>query len=169
MRYGLLMLLVVASSWWSLQVQAHQLKTAITTVLFNERTGNIEVMHRFYLHDAEHAIEAVVGKGADLHGDETTRDAFSDYVMAHFAMQTLAGEALDLKTVGYQIDGPHFWVYQETAIPTQLNGLSLRHNSLQEVWSDQENMVNIERRVSGKQVVQTVNFTNQDDWLEVAF
>lgn len=168
MRFALL-LLVIVSSWWSLPLQAHQLKTAITTVLFNERTGNIEVMHRFYLHDAEHAIEAVVGKDADLHADEATKDAFSNYVMDHFAMRTLAGESLNLQTVGYQIDGPHFWVYQETPIPAQINGLSLRHNSLQEVWSDQENMVNIERRIAGKQIVQTVNFTVQDKWLEVVF
>ena len=35
---------------------AHQLKSSVTTVLFNQRTHNIELMHRFYLHDTEHAV-----------------------------------------------------------------------------------------------------------------
>ncbi len=38
---------------------AHQQKIAITTVLFNPRTQNIEIMHRFNLHDAEHAVKAL--------------------------------------------------------------------------------------------------------------
>ena len=38
------------------QAVAHQQKIAITTVLFNPRTENIEIMHRFNLHDAEHAV-----------------------------------------------------------------------------------------------------------------
>lgn len=46
-------------------VSAHQIKAAITTVLFNPRTENIEVMHRFNLHDAEHAVKALFDKRAD--------------------------------------------------------------------------------------------------------
>ena len=42
----------------SLQLSAHEMKSAITKVLFNQRTGNIEVMHRFYVHDAEHAVKS---------------------------------------------------------------------------------------------------------------
>lgn len=144
---------------------AHQLKTAITTVLFNERTENIEVMHRFYLHDAEHALSQVVEGGADLHASEASQQAFSEYVLEHFAMTDLDEQPLELSTVGYQIDGPHFWVYQETPIPAQLKGLSMRYSALQEVWSDQENMVNIE----GKGAIQTLLFTSDDTWLTVYF
>lgn len=144
---------------------AHQLKTAITTVLFNERTENIEVMHRFYLHDAEHALSQVVEGGADLHASEASQHAFSEYVLKHFAMTDLQEQALELSTVGYQIDGPHFWVYQETPIPGQLKGLRMRYSALQEVWPDQENMVNIE----GMGAIQTLNFTSNDTWLSVYF
>ena len=44
---GLLLLCLLPLAW------AHQDREAITQVLFNPRTGNIEVMHRFLLHDVE--------------------------------------------------------------------------------------------------------------------
>lgn len=148
---------------------AHQLKTAISTVLFNERTGNIEVMHRFYLHDAEHAIKQLVDKNADLHSNKETRQQFADYVLTHFAMTDLSENELALETVGFQVDGAHFWVYQETPIPTDLAGLRMQFNALQEIWPDQQNMVNVERRVAEEKVIQSVNFTSQDDWQSVQF
>jgi len=153
----------------SANAAAHQLKTAISSVLFNERTGNIEVMHRFYLHDAEHAIDEVVPGQADLHTNEASQAAFSEYVQAHFRLANLSGEELPLSYVGFQVDGPHFWVYQETPIQPDLAGLSMRFNALQEVWSDQQNMINVERRVAGEKVIQTVNFTRDDEWLTVTF
>mgnify|MGYP000103148218 CR=1 FL=1 len=44
---------------------AHQQKTSISKVLFNQRTSNIEIMHRFRVHDAEHAVKHIFGKDAE--------------------------------------------------------------------------------------------------------
>ena len=41
---------------------AHQQRAAITKVLFNKNTGNLEVMHRFFLHDTEHAVQMLFDK-----------------------------------------------------------------------------------------------------------
>ncbi|RUO59086.1 hypothetical protein CWI71_09420 [Pseudidiomarina insulisalsae] len=145
---------------------AHQLKSAVTTVLFNERSGHIEVMHRFVLHDAEHAVTELFNKKqADIHTDEKTRALFAAYVLEAFAMQSLAGEPLALESVGYQVDGRDFWVYQETAIPTGLQGLRIRHKALQELWPSQQNLVNIE----GRGEIKSLQFNQQDDWLTVTF
>ena len=57
------------------QAVAHQQKIAITTVLFNPRTENIEIMHRFNLHDAEHAVKAMFKKTADILDDKDTLGA----------------------------------------------------------------------------------------------
>ena len=40
----------------SFAADAHKIKTAFSIILFNERTNNLEVVHRFYLHDAEEAV-----------------------------------------------------------------------------------------------------------------
>lgn len=145
---------------------AHQLKSAVTTILFNERTGNIEVMHRFVLHDAEHAVaELFDKKQADIHTDEATRALFAAYVLQAFALAAGDGEALPLSSVGYQIDGRDFWVYQETPMVAELSELRVRQKALQELWSDQQNLVNVE----GKGAIKSLQFSKDDDWLSVTF
>lgn len=147
-------------------VAAHQLKSGVTTILFNQRTGNIEVMHRFVLHDAEHAVGELFNKRqADIHTDEETRALFAAYVLESFNLATLDGQQLPLEAVGYQVDGRDFWVYQEAPIPKELSGLAVRQKALQELWPEQQNLVNIE----GKGGIKSLQFNAKDDWLTVSF
>ncbi|WP_411359709.1 DUF6702 family protein [Pseudidiomarina salilacus] len=158
-------LLVVALCWVG-SLAAHQLKSGVTTILFNERTGNIEIMHRFVLHDAEHAVgELFNKKQADIHTDEETRALFAAYVLEAFALQTADRQSLALESVGYQVEGRDFWVYQEVAMPTELTGFRVKQKALQELWTDQQNLVNIER----DDRVQSLQFNAKDDWLSVSF
>jgi hypothetical protein len=148
----------------SLQLSAHEMKSAITKVLFNQRTGNIEVMHRFYVHDAEHAVKKLLDKSADLIAKQSTRDSFALYVSSHFQLKS-DGQDLKLSLVGNELDGRFFWVYQEVAIPQQLTQLDVRHDSLQTLWKEQVNVINIEGR--GK--VKTLKFTPELKWQQVQF
>ena len=139
-------------------LQAHQMKTAITKLLFNDRSGQLEVMHRFYLHDAEHAVKHLQGKAADIHQQEAARAQFADYVATHFSL-TLNGEPLQLKLLGSELDGRHIWVYQEIALPkAELNTLSVRHDSLMNIWPAQINVVNLE----GRGQVRTLKLSKQE-------
>lgn len=144
---------------------AHQLKASVTTVLFNKRTSNIELMHRFYLHDTEHAVEHLFPGGADIISNKVDQQRFVDYIESHVALQTLSGEPLTLSEVGAQIDGKFFWVYQEAPIPKGIKGIRMSHGALRELWPAQVNMVNVEGR--GK--VKTLHFTQNDTWLEARF
>ncbi|WP_258807843.1 DUF6702 family protein [Pseudidiomarina sp. CB1] len=156
----MVMLMLVGSA------TAHQLKSAVTTILFNQRTGNIEVMHRFVLHDAEHAMRELFNKKqADIHTDEETRALFAAYALESFHLASLTGQPITLEPVGYQVDGRDFWVYQETAIPADLQGLAVRQKALQELWAEQQNLVNIE----GKGAIKSLQFTAKDEWLTVSF
>jgi len=152
-------------------VNAHQLKAAITTVLFNDRTNNIEVMHRFYLHDAEHAVSHLFKKSpgrhnhADLISDKETQDTFSDYVEKQFKLETLTNKKLQLNSVGHQLDGQFFWVYQEIKVPDSVKGFRMSHGALRDLWPAQVNMVNVE----GKGKVKTLTFSGEDIWLETKF
>ncbi|MDA8020926.1 MAG: hypothetical protein MPN21_26110 [Thermoanaerobaculia bacterium] len=123
----------------------HQQKESITRVLFNSRTGNIEVMHRFLLHDAEHATRELFGGDADLLGSAAARDRFESYVHKRFYLADQDGEAIVLTPVGNEIDGHHLWVYAEAPIPEGLTALTLSHEALRDVWPEQVNLVNVER------------------------
>ncbi|WP_425466813.1 DUF6702 family protein [Parashewanella tropica] len=146
-------------------VLAHQQKAAETTVLFNKRTQLIEVMHRFYLHDTEHAVQDLFDKNADIISSKKTQQQFADYVAKQFFARTLQDKSLTLNNVGYEVEGKFFWVYQEVTLPKNLQGIKLYNGSLRELWPTQINMVNIE----GKGKVRTLYFSKNKDWLVARF
>ncbi|RDV24909.1 hypothetical protein DXV75_12115 [Alteromonas aestuariivivens] len=144
---------------------AHQIKAAITTVLFNPRTENIEVMHRFNLHDAEHAVKTLFEKSADILKDPKTQKDFAEYVTQSFALLDAEDQSLPLTLVGFETEGKFFWVYQETAQPPALDGLKIRHDALRELWPSQINTLNVE----GNGPLKTLTFTDNVTLLEVEF
>ncbi|WP_137168560.1 DUF6702 family protein [Salinimonas lutimaris] len=161
LQWGLLALLLSVCQL----AQAHQIKAAITTVLFNPHTKNIEVMHRFNLHDAEHAVKALFDKQADILDDPNTQQHFAQYVVKRFSLLDAQGESLGLKTVGYETEGKFFWVYQETEQPPALEGLQIRHDALRDLWPSQVNTLNVE----GMGDIKTLTFAGSATLLEVGF
>lgn len=157
---ALLMALLLA-----VPLAAHQQKESITRVLFNPRTGNIEVMHRFLLHDAEHAIRELFGESADLIGNQADRDRFADYVHQRFSLADQDGAPIPLSPVGNEIESRFLWVYAEAPVPEGLISLTLSHDALRDLWPDQSNLVNIER----DRDVQSVLFDGGSDELTIRF
>jgi hypothetical protein len=144
---------------------AHQQKMSITTVLFNPRTNNLEVMHRFDLHDAEHAVKEIFNGDADIMKSKQTQADFAKYVSERFAIYNMNKAELPLLSVGTELEGKYFWVYQETPAPTELTGLYIQHNALRDIWHQQTNTINIE----GKGNIQTLTFTDNTELLSVEF
>lgn len=123
-------------------VNAHEQKAALTKVVFNDRTQNIEVMHRLSLHDAEHAATAL-WNNADLNNAET-RQNLANYVRSRFSIKDEQNENLALVAVGEEIDGIYLWVYHEAPMATALGKLTIENRIFFEFWDDQSNLVNIE-------------------------
>jgi len=128
---------------------AHQQKTAVTRILFNSNTGNIEVMHRFLLHDAEHAANLIFGQREGLLESAESRELFASYVVNRFAIEANPTSAdpieLKLEYIGEEIDGQFLWVYQETVNSFEISGLRVFNTALRDVWPEQQNLVNIEK------------------------
>jgi hypothetical protein len=139
-----LQLVLMAALSLTPAVQAHQQKEAITRVLFNPRTSNIEVMHRFLLHDVEHAVKVLREGRADILKSQSDRDFFAGYVQQRFSIADQDGRVLPLTPVGNEIEGRFLWVYSETPIPQTLSALSVRHDALRDIWPAQVNLVNVE-------------------------
>ena len=152
--------------WWQpSMVEAHQQKAAVTRVLFNSNSGNLEVMHRFLLHDAEHALQQLFDPTADIIASEIAREQFAAYVTERFALLDANGSTLPLRYVGQDLDGSFLWVYQEMHLPGAMTSMSVVHNALRDVWAEQNNLVNIERN----DAIQTLNFNGSIEWLSVSF
>lgn len=145
LRFGgiLLGLLVISTG------EAHQQKNAVTRILFNENTGNIEVMHRFFIHDAEHAAGLIFGERQMLAESRESRELFSSYVINRFSIEASFregnSEVLGLSYVGEEVDGQFLWVYQEIPAQDDIMAFTIVNLTLRDVWSDQSNLVNIER------------------------
>lgn len=165
LRNTLAPLLIAMALLSPMSVYGHQQKAAITHILFNERSGNIEVMHRFYIHDAEHAVRQLIDSDAEILASEQTAEQFATYVQERFTLLGPDGNTLMLNYVGQERDATFIWVYQEMAIPENLTSLSVIHNVLRDIWEEQSNLVNIER--SGK--IQSLDFTGSTEWLSVSF
>mgnify|MGYP000058918280 FL=1 len=161
----LLVLVLLITGALSASVFAHQQRAAITKVLFNQNTGNLEIMHRFYLHDTEHAVQMLFDKRADIRNSADTQELFANYVSKRFAIKPLNGEELKLKHVGHEIERIYFWVYQEVEAPEDIEGLTMIHNALRDIWTDQINTVNVE----GKGDIRTATFEGNIELLSVEF
>ncbi len=133
---------------WALCVAApslaHQQKAAFTQVLFNSNTGMLEIAHRFWLHDAEHATQTLFGNGNDILSNPASRAQFAEYVMRRFNITDDHDQSLELTYVGHEIERSFIWIYQETKLQSELKALTIQHAALLDVWPEQENMINIE-------------------------
>ena len=143
----LVCLLTTALSLMSSQLLAHQKKEAITRIIFNERLNNIEIIHRFLIHDAEHAAKILFGNSSDLIDSNDSQEQFANYVLENFSINKNSETLLSLTTVGFETDARYIWIYQETALQSDIESLLITHNALRELWSDQVNLLNVERTI----------------------
>ena len=144
----------------------HRLHAAMTTVNFNQRTARVEVNHRFYAHDAEQAVSAILGSGADLISSEEDRHRFGVYVHSRFHLYDPAGDQLHLDLRGVELDGDFLWVYESVPLPQPpLDGLMVEHGALRDIWKNQVNTVNVEDHGE----VQTLTFSGSSKRLAVEF
>ena len=146
---------------------AHEQKTAVTRILFNDSSGNIEVIHRFFIHDAEHAASVVFGEAQNLIESADSRKLFSNYVMNRFAIaaEGSRGDSTELKLqyVGEEIEGQFLWVYQEAGQLQDVKSLSVVNVALRDIWPDQANLVNVEK--DGQ--IYSLYFADSDESLRV--
>ena len=140
----ILSIMLIAAICAPLTASAHQLQVAISTVRFVPRTATIQVIHRFYSHDAEHALSSMAGRRVDILGDEASQQAFGRYVDAHFQLHDKGDKLIPMSLVGVELDGDFIWVYQETPIPGELTGLTVSNTALLDEIPGQVNTVNVE-------------------------
>jgi hypothetical protein len=115
-------------------VEAHQQQEAYTTVLFNPRSGNVEISHRFYSHDAEFILAKHLGKTIDLTSEIKHRAGFSHYIASTFELSFGDAPSVKLVNIGSELEGQYIWVYQETPIPVQVCDLTVKMTTFHEIW-----------------------------------
>jgi hypothetical protein len=171
-RHVIFCLLVLSCGLGQL-VTAHQQKEGYSSILFNPRSGLIEVAHRFYLHDAEHAIKRggvisseSVGNAAkaDLANNQLMQAAFSQYIVDSFAVKTLNHAPEQLELVGYEVEGKYLWVYQQTQLQLDLTEIWVKMTALQAIWSGQTNHINVDINKN----TYSIRLKHGDSWQKIS-
>lgn len=158
---------------------AHQQKEAFTSLSFNSRNNSLEIVHRFYIHDAEHGLGKLFKNKMDLVSDAEAQAAFGAYIEKHFQIRTLASDKpLTIDFIGYEAEGRFLWVYQEIpnftvkdTLHGQSNlpkphGLKVRMDALQELWRRQTNLISVE---TDERVNPSVRIKYRDHWRTIYF
>ena len=126
---------------------AHEQKTALTDIFYNERTQHLEIAHRISLHDAEHALHQAAGLKSDLISSAQARDAFAQYTAVRFALISEDRTPIPLTLVGHEVEGGYLWIYQETPFPDPVATPYIVVNTiLQDAVNGQVNTVNLRHR-----------------------
>ena len=125
-------------------LHAHQMQVAISTVTFKQNATTIEVIHRFYTHDAEHAMSVLKGNRVDIIMYEEIRQQFGQHVVDNFQLVDQHKNEVPLSLVGVELDGHFIWVYQEATLSATIDKLIVINSSLLDLVPGQVNTVNIE-------------------------
>lgn len=146
-----------------LAATAHRAPECLTTVRVNPSTGNVEVVHRLHVHDAEVALASVLGEPQFSLQTLEAQARLALYVEAHFGISDAAsGKPVALTLVGAKLEGDNVLVFQETSamLPRRL---SIRHDVLRDAIAAQVNRVN----VFMEEELRSLLFQGDDAWKEL--
>lgn len=122
---------------------AHRLDAALTLVELAPHGRSVQVTHRLYAHDLEHALDlGAIGMG--WFDSEAGRRTIGLYAARRFGLQTDAGAPVVLDYVGAETEGDLLYVYfTGTLEPTP--ALTVTNRLLHDLSARQINLVNVRR------------------------
>ncbi|WP_445364137.1 DUF6702 family protein [Microbulbifer sp. ANSA003] len=134
-------LLIVTTSIFTLQANAHRYHFGLTDLSVNERTQTLEVSHRFFVADIEKALSISASKELN-----EAQKQMESYVNSRFQISQENGELLKLNWVGVESDVHDIWIYQEIPlVDISSKKLSVKQSMLMEIEQDQVNTINVNR------------------------
>jgi hypothetical protein len=122
---------------------AHRLEAALSLVEINPSSGVLEITHRLYAHDLEHALD-LGPVGAGYFETPKGQTAIKTYCERQFFIGDGQGKALPVTFVGAELSGDLLYVYFE-ADRYRGRDLTLDSNLLQDFTQAQVNQVNVRR------------------------
>jgi len=168
-RRGVLAGLAVLGLAPSLPARAHRSHTSQTTIGWNPRTAELEVVHRLHAHDAEVALGRLPGITTPDLAKPAHQARLALYVEQHFALAGADGTPLALTLVGAELEGMEVYVYQTSPMAAAPTALSVRMTVLHDSFPDQANRISVVfPRPPGGDLVRTATLRPGDGWTRLA-
>ncbi len=140
---GLLAMLFASSP-----VLAHRIEAALSVVEVNPSSGVLEITHRLYAHDLEHALD-LGAVGAGYFETSEGQAAIKAYCERQFFIGDGQGRIIPIQFIGAELSGDLLYVYFEAG-RYRGRALTLDSNLLQDFTEAQVNQINLRR--AGKTV-----------------
>lgn len=141
---------------------AHRAQSVLTTVIWNEDAGALEVIHRVHAHDAELALAQMAGDGATAESmtmtEAANRARLIAYVEGEFTLADDQG-GIRLVAAGAELAGEAVLVRREARRRRAPRELIVRDRILRDVFEGQTNLVNV--RLAKR--TRTLLFSGRDD------
>ncbi len=108
-----LFVVLVLACLYATPVLSHKLNAAETTIKQNPRTDSIEIVHRFYLHDVNHLMQALGKTKTGTVNDDDKYQAFTQYIIENLNISFNTTQNIPLTFVGSELENKYFYIYQE--------------------------------------------------------
>lgn len=123
-------------------VFAHRMKAGATEVAVNDRTGELEIIHRVYAHDLIEALGNLTMDEAEFMTSESGLDQIENLMRSEFRLAEGDGRLLDLTYVGAELDGEFAWIYFTAPVPDDTSSFVVDNDILSGAFEDQIMMTN---------------------------
>lgn len=145
--------IALLGSWFVLtSLHAHDLHTSTGEAEFNPVTKKLEVSLTVFIDDLELALmrdsERLIRFGQTP--DAILNEVIPGYLKKHFVLEQANGGASNLLWAGYEADeasrksdGPLVTLFFELSVTAEPQDALLKHDVLQELFRDQENLLHL--------------------------
>ena len=123
-------------------VHAHRMKAGATEIAVNERTGEMEIIHRVYAHDLLEALGNLELDETELLSSQSGLAQIEQLVRAEFRVAEGDGRLLELTYVGAELDGEFAWIYFTAPVPADASSFVVDNDLLSNAFEDQVMMTN---------------------------
>lgn len=123
-------------------VHAHRMKAGATEIAVNERSGEMEIIHRVYAHDLLEALGDLEMEEADFLSSPSGLQQVEDLVRAEFRVAEGDGRLLNLSYIGAELDGEFAWIYFTAPVPEDTSSFVVDNDLLSTAFEDQVMMTN---------------------------
>lgn len=123
----------------------HDFHTSLTEIIFNPKTGSLELSVRVFTDDLELTLTNFnKGKLVKIEDPEATVDPLIEqYIRKNLALISPDKEVKFGKFYGKEKEADATWIYLEIFDCKQLKNFTLYNTIMQEMFEDQTNLVNI--------------------------
>lgn len=121
-------------------VNAHRVKSCLTTIDWKVDSRTLHVTHKIHYHDAAEVLRSLMPKGST----ETLMDLggiarMALYVDQDFEIKTSAGKKQPLTPIGGEVEGNYLYLYFESTTSVQSKTITVRSDVFRKFYTGQIN------------------------------